>query len=326
MKDEQKAKGGIARAAKLTPEQRSEIAKKAAVSRWENAAPKATHTGELRIGEQTILCHVLEDGSRVISGNAIQRALGFPKNASGMTLKNFIDSKLLTFLPLETKEKLENPLRFIRIGSGGSVPETHGYDSSVFIDICDAVIDANQNELLTPAQKKQAIAAEMIIRSVAKVGLVALIDEATGYQEVRDKKALQALLDKYLAKELAAWAKRFPNDFYQEMFRLKGWNNLNPLSGARPGVVGKYTIDLVYERLAPGLVKELEQINPKNSAGNRSARHHQWLTPDVGHPALSQHLHSTIGFMKACSNWDQFIDMMDRVYPRKGHTIPLNLD
>lgn len=324
-KNSTKSPGGIARAEKLSPQKRTEIAKQAAKARWANKELNATHTGELRIGNIILLCHVLENGERVISGNAMQKALGFSKNSSGMALKNFIDGKLIPFLEEESLEKINKPLKFSRIGRGGSVPETNGYDASVFIDICDAIIEASKRGILSKSQETQAVFAEMLIRSVAKVGLVALIDEATGYQEIRDKHALQAILDKYLAKELAAWAKRFPDDFYKEMFRLKGWS-FKPNSVARPGVVGRYTVDLVYERLAPGLLEELEQLNPKNDKGRRKVRHHQWLSSDVGHPALSQHVHSIIGFMKIAENWEQLLSMVDKVYPKRGSQISLLLD
>ena len=77
----------------------------------------------------------------------------------------------------------------------------------------------------------------MLTRGLAHIGIIALVDEATGYQEVRDKLALQAILDAYLRKELAAWAKRFPDEFYREMFRLKGWQ-WQGMSVNRPQIVG----------------------------------------------------------------------------------------
>ena len=86
----------------------------------------------------------------------------------------------------------------------------------------------------------------------------------------------------------------------------------------RPSVVGKYTNDLVYERLAPELLTELEELNPKTDKGNRKAKHHQWLTEDVGHPALAQHLHAVIGFMRAWARWDQFYRLLQRAFPKKG--------
>jgi hypothetical protein len=160
------------------------------------------------------------------------------------------------------------------------------------------------------------------VRGLAHVGIIALVDEATGYQEVRDKLALQAILDKFLLKELAAWAKRFPDEFYQEMFRLRGWQ-WRGMKVNRPSVVGHYTNDLVYQRLAPGILDELQLRNPKDEKGNRAAKHHQWLTEDIGHPALSQHLYATIGFMRASSTWDQFYRMMQRAFPKKNTTMLL---
>lgn len=98
------------------------------------------------------------------------------------------------------------------------------------------------------------------------------------------------------------------------------------MSVARPGVVGKYTNDIVYERLAPGILEELRSLNPKQDDGNRVRRHHQFLTDDVGHPALAQHLHAVIGLMRASATWEQFKSMLDRAFPKKGTQLDLLLD
>jgi len=145
-------------------------------------------------------------------------------------------------------------------------------------------------------------ACDAVMRGLARVGIVALVDEATGYQEVRDKKALQSILDAFLRKELAAWALRFPKEFYEQIFRLRGWN-WESISSKRPRIVGKITKDIVYARLAPGIVKELESKNPADEKGYRKARHHQWLTDDVGNPALAQHLHTVVTLMKLSDSW-----------------------
>ncbi|MEO5959687.1 MAG: P63C domain-containing protein, partial [Opitutaceae bacterium] len=121
---------------------------------------------------------------------------------------------------------------------------------------------------------------------------------------------------------LAAWAKRFPDEFYKEIFRLRGWQ-WNKLSVKRPILVGKLTNDIVYERLAPGVLAELENKNPKDDRGRRTAKHHQWLTEDVGHPALAQHIHAIIGLMRASMSWEQFHDMLDRAFPKRGNTVQL---
>jgi hypothetical protein len=159
---------------------------------------------------------------------------------------------------------------------------------------------------------------------LATVGIIALIDEATGYQQVRDRLALQKILDAYLLKELAAWAKRFPDEFYIELFRLRNWQ-FKGMIIKRPGYVGRLTNDLVYERLAPGILKELQARNPVTETGHRRHRHHQWLTHDIGHPALSQHLYATVALMKASKDWHSFMMLIDRALPKKSGQIPLLL-
>lgn len=326
-----RAAGGIARSAKLPPEQRAEIAKKAAQTRWSKGVPQADFTGEIVIGEMRFPCSVLSDGTRILTQSDFMTGMGMyysgwiaqnrqkedaadvPHFLSFKSLKPFIDKNLGDLQEITLK---------YRTPRGA---QAHGIKAEIIPKICDVWIDALDAGKLGSRQTKIAQNAKILMRSLAHVGIIALVDEATGYQEVRDKKALQAILDQFLAKELAAWAKRFPDDFYKEMFRLKHWT-WNPMSVARPGVVGRYTVDIVYERLAPGLVEELEAINPKNESGARKSRHHQWLTDDVGHPALAQHLHAVMGFMRACSEWDQFLSMLDRAFPKKGKTIPLLLD
>jgi hypothetical protein len=151
------------------------------------------------------------------------------------------------------------------------------------------------------------------------------VDEATGYQEVRDKQALREILDKYLRAEDSVWAKRFPDEFYKEMFRLKKWQ-WRGMKINRPSVVGHYTNDIVYNRLAPGILDELSRLNPPNEAGNRRVRHHQWLTDDIGHPALNQHIFAVLALMRVSTNWDQFHRILIRAFPAIGEQKALPFD
>src|SRR5206468_6654276 len=145
--------------------------------------------------------------------------------------------------------------------------------------------DAKEAGKLTRNQEHIAQACKILQRAFAVVGIVALVDEATNYQEIRDRLALQEILRKYITGALFEWTRTFPLEFYKEIFRLKGWNWNN---GKMSGLVGTYTNDLVYARLAPGVLAELKRLNPPTESGNRRHRHHQYLTRDVGHPALSR--------------------------------------
>ena len=323
-----KAKGGIARAKKLSPEQRSEIAKNAAIERWSDKPLKATHQSRLKIATLIIPCFVLEDKTRVLSGRGILKLLGFDSRSSGTMLKNlFNNNNLSSYAPKDLIEALDAPVSFERPGAGGSAPNTYSYDATILIDICNAFLDAkNDGVQLTENQSMVVRNAEIILKAVAKIGIVALIDEATGYQDERPQDALQAYLAQIISKELAAWVKKFPDEFYENMYKLNGWTWYG-MSKNRYSICGKYTVDLVYERIAPNLLPELERKSPKDEKGNRSNKLHQWLTADVGDPMLSQHMHSLIMFQRLALNsgfgWKRFVKMVDSVLPKKGDTLEL---
>lgn len=317
-----KSAGGVARAAALSPEARSAIARKGAYKKA--GVPSATHAGEVRFGDVTLPCYVLEDGRRVITTRGMMSALGRSwrgRKYSGTELPVFLEAKnLFPFI----NNNLDPVLKQVNFVTDKGI-KAEGFEAALLPMVCEAHLAARQADALTASQLPVAQRCEMLVRSLAKVGITALIDEATGYQEVRDRDALQALLDKYLLQEHAAWAKRFPDDFYRQMFRLKGWEFPTP-RGARPGVVGKYTLDIVYERLAPGLVDELKERNPKTEAGYRKAKHHQWLTDDVGHPALTNHIHAVMGLMRASKSWDMFKNLLDAAFPKKGTQFRLAIE
>lgn len=322
--DSIQSSGGKARAESLTDQQRKEIASKAAQARW--AKPKATHAGELHIGDITIPCAVLEDGTRVLTQQGFYMAIG----RSGKPAKGWGSSveKVAPFLALDNLTPFvdseladsSKPIEFIP--PKGS--KAFGYRAELLPRVCEVYLQAREAGKLLESQEKFARACEIIVRGLARVGIVALIDEATGYQEVRNKEALQALLEAFMRKEFAAWAKRFPDEFYKEIFRLWGWE-WKSVSVRRPIFVGKLTNNIVYERLAPGLLDELQNRNPKDEKGRRAQKNHQWLSDDLGHPALSQHLHAVIGLMRASANKKQFLEMLDRAFPKKGNVLQMEL-
>lgn len=291
---------------------------------------KATHTGELKIGNVSIAVAVLEDGTRVITQRGMFVALGMHKNPSkGQTAivdrPGFLSANNLTPFISDDLTRSWTPIRIkLPKGSGGYKGNVaFGYRAEILPMVCNVYMDAKEANALTTAQDHVAKAAKILHRGFAIVGIVALVDEATNYQEVRDRMALQAILDKFLRKEFADWAKRFPDEFYKQMFRLRGWQ-WRGMRVNRPSVVGKYTNDLVYQRLAPGILDELQKRNPKDEKGNREGKHHQLLTDDIGVPALQNHLFAITKFMEASTTWDQFYRSMQRAFPKLNSTRLLN--
>ena len=292
----------------------------------------ATHVGELRIGAKVISCAVLEDGTRVLNQAGFLRAIGrarSPKAGTGVLstvdeLPFFLQAEALKpFISDELRESTK-PIFY-----EAKKTKAVGYNAELLPKVCEVYLKFRDKSLKEGGEihgryKHIIEACDILMRGLAHVGILALVDEATGYQEVRDRQALQAILDKFLRKEFAAWAKRFPDEFYQEMFRLRGWQ-WRGMKVNRPSVVGHYTNDLVYERLAPGILDELQRRNPRGESGSRAHKHHQWLTEDIGHPALAQHLYATIGFMRASTSWEQFYRMMQRAFPKLNTTMLLPL-
>jgi hypothetical protein len=202
--------------------------------------------------------------------------------------------------------------------------ETIGYEATILADICDAVLEARKANKLNYQQVHIAEQCEILIRGFARVGIIALVDEATGYQDFRTRQALEQILDKFLREELGKWAKRFPDAFYKEMFRLRGWD-YDPQSIRRPSFVGTLTNVLVYSRLAPGVLDELRRITPRDEQGRTKVRYHQWLTEDVGHPKLQEHLSAVIALMKASSDWKTFTRLLNRALPKYEGNLELEL-
>lgn len=284
---------------------------------------RATHGSPnkpLKIGDAEIPCYVLEDGTRVLSGRGMQTALGLGQR-HGSLLKGFLGkSNLKPHINRKLAMALSSPIRFVRPGRGGKLAV--GYEATVLVDICEALLEARQRGVLSPKQLIIASQCEILTRGFAKVGIIALVDEVTGYQEIRDRIALQAILDQYLTHEKAKWAKTFPDEFYEYIFKLKTWT-FNPLSVRRPVQIGQITNDIVYSRLTPGLLKKLKEVNPKTDKGYRKDKHHQFFTRDYGFPELKQHILNLIFLMKSADSWGTFYKLLNRASPKVGNTLEL---
>ena len=287
---------------------------------------KAIKSGPLKIGSIEIDSAVLDNPGtplRVLSTRGVTRAIGGKKTGTVVgapKLPPFLASNAIKpFISDELMARLNSPVEYAPLRGGRSA---FGYDGELLVEICKVVIAAKDAGALRSNQLKDAAVAQTLIQGIAVIGIISLIDEATGYQDIRDRVALQAILDQFLRKEWAKWAKRFPDEFYQNLFALRGWQ-YSPLSTKRPGVIAHWTNDIVYERLAPGVLDELKKRNPPNEHGHRPHKHHQWLTEDVGHPALREHLSNVIFLMKAAPNWATFYRLLQRAKPKQGTTLEL---
>jgi len=272
-----------------------------------------------------------DDGRRILRERSVARALGKKGSGAhwqrkrniekGAILPEYVSAKNLEpFIDDDFRNTLINAITY-KMKSGN---EASGIEATALTEICNIWLKAREKGALYNTQENTAKKAEILVRGLAHVGIIALVDEATGYDKIRDRLALQAILDKYLTDEWAKWTKTFPDEFYKGLFRLKNIP-YPPAPANRPLYVGHWTNDIIYSRLAPGVLKDLKVKNPRLQTGYRRRRFHQYLTRDIGHPTLKDLLSNVIFLMKSCTKWDDFKRRLNRAQPKYGDTIPLDL-
>ena len=282
----------------------------------------------LVIGDIEIPCYVLEDETRVLNQEGFLEAIGRARKAKGGHGASMVDNPpyflaAKNLNPFISKDLLESTtsVEFRPLGGGRTA---YGYRAELLPLVCSVYLEARSTGVLLPSQRHIAEQAERLLLGLATVGIIALVDEATGYERIKAERALAVILEKFIAEELQPWTKTFPYEFYEQIFRMKEWPGPNGMK--KPSVIGHYTNDFVYARLAPGVLDELKKINPTISPGRRKSTHHQWFTPDLGHPKLKEHLAAVTALMRAAPNWEAFQRSLSRAFPKLNEQIPLLLD
>jgi len=322
------SKGGKARASVLTPEQRKEIAVNAVRTRWaktkgipiaevgqqvtnspgenqshlilKNDSPISLFQGELELGGVKFFCHVLDDGKRVIAQREVVRAL--TGKVAG-NLKAYIGtSNIREYINIE---KIENETIIFRIP--GTQYEAIGYEATLLIEICDAYLKARESVELTPTQQLLAKQAEIIVRACAKIGIIALIDEATGFQKVRAQNALRLKIQAFISEDLQEWVRMFPEDFFIQLARLE---NVHYSPRNRPIRWGKYVLAFVYAAVDKDVAKELKKRIPNPQHGRNL---HQ-LLKEYGKEKVIAQIYQVLGIMKTCRDMDEFKQKFDYIF------------
>ena len=313
--------GGTKRAEILTPEKRKEIAIKGGRARWD--FPRAIYEDRpLMIGGHEIPCAVLEGDIRVLSERAVTKALGGKRGGAhwlrmkeheegGAELPVYLSANNL--IPFIDKDLMMALKPIIYLSKAGGA-KTYGLRAELLPKICNVFLKARDVEGgLHWRQRHLAKQAEILMRGLAEVGIIALVDEASGRQVDRARDALAKILEEFVAKELRAWTRTFPLEFYSQIFRLKKWP-FDPSKVKRPSVIGHYTNDFVYRRLAPGVLDELRKKNPVID-GRRRHKLFQWLTGDVGDPKLRAHIEGVVRLMRGSATWAEFNAYLAKFYP-----------
>lgn len=325
-----KAAGGFARAAKMSVEQRREIAKKAAAVRWGIPdMPRAIAEGTLVVGDLRIPCAVLDDAqnTRVLTQEGFLTAIGRAGKAKGgegatvdglpafmraNNLKPFIDKDLVAST---------TPIEFVPLRGPGYQGRAFGYRATLLPGVCWVYQDALVAGKLLESQKHIGAACGRFLKALTNYAIEDLVDIATGFEDIRKRAAINKIIEKYVEKAAQPWVRMFPLVFYRHVYRLNGWP-FDPENSKRPGVIGTWTND-IYDRLAPGVRQALHDRVRRNPKGKPTQKLTQFLTPESGRPEMERLLEGVVLLMRQTSTWDQFKLMLDMYYPKFNETLQL---
>jgi hypothetical protein len=333
----QGSQGGNARRDALTVDQRKKIARKAAEARWGSEMPQATHDGPLQIGDEVLIAANLANGKRLISQGTFLRAIGRSPNPTAGTggsgtldgPPSFLAAEVLK--PFISEELLVSTTPILFRMKNGS--RTVGYDAMLLPMVCEVYLnfrDSLHEQMAhgDTQQKRQAKAFEKryrhiinacdrLTRGLARRGIIALVDDATGYQGDRIAEEVGRLvIEAYVSPHLQPWTQKFPHEFFKEAYRLLGWE-YKPGQIKHPGYMGKFINKFVYDALPPGVADELKKRLPKNEHGNRKAKLWQQLTVDTGNPHLDRQLNDDILLMRIADDKATFEASWDRAFGRQ---------
>lgn len=274
--------------------------------------------GELKLGDFSIPCYVLENGTRVIPGRGIQQSLKIVENKNSGTKIGLILNNL-TLKPFIFRNL--DPAHFEPLECYDGVLKINGYEATVLVDICDGMLEARKHIELTDRQKIIADQCEVLVRSFAKVGIISLVDEATGYQYDRERFELQKILNAYISDEILKWQLTFTDDFYKNIYRLWGLPFIPKYIRNKPSFIGKLTSKYIYELLPQGVVDKIKEKTGKTSKGNWKYKWHQSLTPEIGREHLKKQIIEVTTLMSISKTKEQF----DELFQLKYKTVPVQL-
>ena len=283
---------------------------------------KSVYEGELSFpvidfssGEQYFIkapCANLDNNLRVINERAFLLLLArsaaytnIDKESCIVKLPPFLNAENLKPFVIKCLTVSSNPVSYINKTNH----IVKGYLAELLPEVCQIYRVADREGALRKSQMHIAERCDLITDALLKVSIAALIDEATGYQDVRPKDNLQAMLELYLEKQAQPWKRQFAEDFYKEIHRLKNWKYT---PNKRPSCLGNITVDIVYERIQPRLWDELKNVNPDK----KKFRYFQFLSESIGNPHFQEHLRGLIRIMKGSSNWNMFYASLEHFYPK----------
>lgn len=291
------------------------------VDSWELKNPPQRNVvceGELHVADIHLPCYVLDDGERIISSRQMVLALRMvdddrQQNMSGTRMARYLNQESLK--PFIEKHLRDGNVETITCYKNGA--KINGYLATDLVDICEMFLDARAHIKLSPRQKIIATQCEILVRAFAKVGIIALVDEATGYQYERERNELQKILTAYVSEEILKWQLTFTDEFYKQVYRLWGLPYIPKYIRTKPSFIGGITLKYIYEQLPVGVVDKIKQQTGKTEKGNWKFKWHQSLTPEIGRKHLIKQIHEVTTLMSISNTKEEFEYFFKKKYGKE---------
>lgn len=287
----------------------------------------------MQIAGREIACSVLENGKRVLTQETFLTAIGRAAKAKAGTgstelvdgLPPFLAANNLKPYVTDNLRQSTTPVVF-RTHEGGR--RAFGYDAMLLPLTCEAYLAARDDGKILKQQEHIVKACDLLMRGLARVGIIALVDEATGYQDQRPKDELNLILEAYIAPELMPWTRKFESEFFRQIYRLQGWP-YQPGSAKRTPYVGKLINRYIYEQLPPGVLDNLREKNPVTASGHRRHKHFQFLTEGTGNEHLDKQIAMVTMLMRISVDRQEFEENFARAFIKSAFRqkkLPLVID
>jgi hypothetical protein len=349
------SQGGEARDKALSSQRKSDIAREGGLARWSASFPQALAEGEIEFAGRLVACAVLDNKLRVLTQETFLTTLGRAGKAKGGQGSRQM-MRMGGLPPFLAAGNLEPYISDeLRIAATPIVYRTlrgnraYGYDAKLLPMVCEVYLRARDAHLealkeaqerrkkgekveakpiLLPNQEPLVRTCDLLVRSMAKEHIVALVDRATGYQEFAIRDEITKILEAYIAPHLMPFTLRFPDEFFRQVYRIHGWNYV--LGNRKmPQYVGKFINKYVYEELPPGVLEKLQELNPVLETGHRATQLHRRLT-DTGNTHLDRQVNTVITLMSVSDDKTNFKAQFEkskmRTLPRPAEPKTLKVD
>ena len=260
----------------------------------------ADYVGKIMIGDIEIGCAVLSNEKRVFFQREILGAL--TGHRKGAMERYFSAENLKPFLP-EKYAGEDWDANILKFKYGGRL--SYAYEATDLIDICNMYIQARNAGVLQSSQMNLATRAQIIMTAFAKTGVIAVIDEATGYQIHRKKDALRLLVESYIVEEARKWMKEFPDEFFEALDKI--YDNPRSSKTKRPQYYGAFINKYVYAPIENEIVLDkLKELAPRTEKGNRVKRFHSFLNEQKGIQVLRNRIGKITALLQISPNKRKF--------------------